>query len=166
MNGKELAVEQNGNTVRDALDLGEDVGGDEDRKLLRERADQSAHLDDLARVETIGRLVQHQQLRLSEQRLSDSHALPIAARELSYEQGPHALQGQALDHLIDGRRQRCTVEPANAAHEFEELGHPHVGVKRDVFRHVPQLAASLESLRYHVETGDCGGTRGRTQVPG
>ena len=38
------------------------------------------HLDDLVRVQSIGGLVQHHQLRPMDDRLSNAHPLPVAAR--------------------------------------------------------------------------------------
>ena len=42
---------------------------------------QAAQLDDLARVEAVGRLVEHQQLGLVQHGLGDGDALPVAARQ-------------------------------------------------------------------------------------
>jgi len=46
-----------------------------------ERPDQPAHFDDLARIEAVGRLVQHHDFRLVYQRLRQRCALAVAARQ-------------------------------------------------------------------------------------
>ena len=61
-----------------------------------ERADQLAHLDDLTRIEPVGRLVEHQQLRSTEQRLRDRHALTVAARELADQLVATVAEGRAV----------------------------------------------------------------------
>ena len=74
------AVEQDHHPVGNLLDLREHVRGDQHGLPAGKFADEVANGDDLSGVEPAGRLVEHQQLRLIQQRLGDRDALPIAAR--------------------------------------------------------------------------------------
>src|SRR5437016_1832545 len=65
------------------LDLTEDMRGHQDRVTAGERADQAARLDDLARVEPVGRLIEDQDLWVVHNRLGQRGALPIAARQVT-----------------------------------------------------------------------------------
>jgi hypothetical protein len=62
--------------VADAIDLAEEVAGDEDGDaLVGERAHQAAHLDDAGGVESVGRLVEDQQGWVGQQGGGDAEAL-------------------------------------------------------------------------------------------
>ena len=99
-------LEQNRHPVRHALDLAEDVGGDEDRALSRQRADVPAHLDDLARIEAVGGLVEDQQGRIPQQSLGDGDSLAVAAREPRDEVAPNVTEGQPFDCALHRLRRR------------------------------------------------------------
>ena len=103
--------------MRDALDLGEDVRGDEHRELLRQRAHELAQLDDLARVEPVRRLVEHEQPGLPEQRLRDRHALPVAARQAADRRVEHVREREPLHGRVDRALQRGALEAAHPSHE-------------------------------------------------
>src|SRR5919112_227374 len=65
--GEEAAVTDQGYPVAQLLDLGEEVAGEEDRQaVLVEAADERAHVAHPARVQPARRLVQDQDLRLSQ----------------------------------------------------------------------------------------------------
>jgi len=81
LDGEQPAVEQDGDAVGDLLDLAQDVRGQEHRAVLRQPSHQAAELDDLPRIEPVGRFVEHQQLGLVQHRLGQRHALPVAARQ-------------------------------------------------------------------------------------
>ena len=67
--------------VAGLADLGEDVARDEDGVLAAELPHELAHLDDLHRIEPRDRLVEHDELRLVDDRLSDADALLEAVRQ-------------------------------------------------------------------------------------
>ena len=81
VDGEQPPVEQDRDPIGDAFDLGKDVRGDKDRAVAGQGPQQAAQLDDLARVEAVGRLVEHQQLGLVQHGLGDRDALPVAARQ-------------------------------------------------------------------------------------
>lgn len=60
------------NAVADRLHLLEDVGGQDDRVVLAEPADQPADLDDLLGVKSHGRFVENDDLGVSDERLGDA----------------------------------------------------------------------------------------------
>ncbi|NJO22331.1 MAG: hypothetical protein HC868_04535 [Sphingomonadales bacterium] len=81
LDSQQAAVEQDSNPVGHSLDLGKDMRGHEHCALLREMADKGAQLDDLARVEAVRRLVQHEKRGLVQHGLGDRHTLPEAVRQ-------------------------------------------------------------------------------------
>ena len=89
--------------VGHALDL---AGGYARSRIVRRAArdaDQLAELDNLARIEAVGRLVEHQQIRVVQQGLGEQNALPVTA-------------GQPADDvrrdIVEGSRARA---PSSAA---------------------------------------------------
>src|SRR3954447_10599520 len=78
---EQLAAAHDGRMRADLLDLGEQVGRGEDRRTVAcEVADQMPDLACSLRVESVGRLVQHEQLPALHQRDRDRQPLPHAQR--------------------------------------------------------------------------------------
>ena len=148
------AVEQDHDARGDLLDLRQDVRGDQHGMRAGERADQIAHGDDLMRIEPAGRLVEHQHLRIAEERGRDRHTLAKAARQLAGRQAHDARKIEPLG----GRFHRLLLGGAahslDARHEMQELGHVHMVVERRIFRHVADGLAHGERIRHHVVAGD------------
>ena len=69
--------------------LREDVAGEQDRALPLETADQVSDLGHLLGVETDRRLVEDQDLGISEERLCEADALAVALGELSHQTARH-----------------------------------------------------------------------------
>src|SRR5687767_10822680 len=80
---EQRALTKHEQAITRLADLGEDVTRDQDRVVLLEVVDEVTHLDDLHRVETAGRLVEDEELRLVDNGLRDTDALPEAVRERS-----------------------------------------------------------------------------------
>ena len=78
---EQLALAEHEQPIAGLADLGQDVARDQDRVVLLEVVDEVAHLDDLHRVETAGRLVEDEELRLVDDRLRDADALAEAVRQ-------------------------------------------------------------------------------------
>ncbi len=161
---KQTAIEQDRGSVRHALDLGQDVRGDQHGAAFGQRADQPTQLDDLARVEPVGGLIEHQDLRTVQDRLRDGHALAVAARELGDQQLAHRTQDQAIARGIDRVAECGSVETAQPAHEGEKFGDTHLRVERNVLRHIAHAPARLQAVCDHVEAADAGAPRGGLQV--
>ena len=77
----EAAVAQDHRAVTHRVDLLHDVRRKDDRRVAREPTDQFAHVLRLRWIETVGRFVEHQKTRSMQDRLRDTDALPIAARQ-------------------------------------------------------------------------------------
>ena len=78
---QQAALVQDADAVGRALDLGEDVAGDEDRAaVLAVGVDRLAHLADPVRIEPADRLVEDQQVRLVDERADEAQFLAHAAR--------------------------------------------------------------------------------------
>ena len=75
--GHDLSFVDYDDPVADGLHFGKNVGGEDNGVPFSQRFDQIADLNDLLGVKTDGRLVQNQDLRISDQSLSQSHTLPI-----------------------------------------------------------------------------------------
>ena len=63
------------------LDVGDDMRGEQHDPVLREACEQIAKPHALLGIETNGRLIDDEELRIAEQRLGDCDALPVAAGE-------------------------------------------------------------------------------------
>jgi hypothetical protein len=88
--------------VAGLLDLGEQVAGDEHGgALVGQAAQQVADLDDPGRVQPVGRLVQHQQRRVGQQRGGDAEALLHAQRVGAVGVVGPVGQPDQLQHLLD-----------------------------------------------------------------
>ena len=76
--GHDPALGDDHHAVRDPLNLRQQVAGQQDRVSAREVADQLPHVPDLVGVQSRGRLVQHQDRRLVQQRRGQTHPLAVA----------------------------------------------------------------------------------------
>jgi hypothetical protein len=86
VHAEQSSREQDRHPVGHPLELAEDVGGDHDGARARQGPNLPAHLDDLARVEAVGGLVENQEVRIAQQGLGDSDALAVATRKLADEE--------------------------------------------------------------------------------
>jgi hypothetical protein len=79
--GDDAAVGDHGHAVADLLDLGHEVAGQDDGAALASELDhQRTHVAHAGRVEPVGRLVEHDQLGILEQRGRDAESLLHAER--------------------------------------------------------------------------------------
>ena len=108
---------------------------------LRQGPQQAAQLDDLARVEAVGRLVEHQQLGLVQHGLGDGDALPVAARQPADHDVADRPERQPLAGGVDARGAApARACPRSRPMKCEEFVDPHVAVERGVLRHVAERA--------------------------
>src|SRR6185437_1972707 len=114
--------------VAGLLDLGKEMGGDEDGPplLLDHRADHLPELLDAARVEAVGRLVEDQQLRVGQQAPRDAQALAHAHRVLR--DAVVAARGEA-DPRQRRRDPRRDLRAAGGRHHAQVLAPRQVHVK-------------------------------------
>ena len=126
-------------------------------------------LDDLFRIQAGRRLVENQHLRVVNQRLRQTHSLPVALRELP---------AVAVGHVVDARLLHDAVHTGGAirlghgvAHldprdEGQILAHGHFGIEGRRFRQVPRAALGLDGVREDVVARDDGFAVGRRHVAG
>ena len=134
--------------VADALELAEQVGGDQDRdaELAADPPDQVEHVVAAGGVETVGGLVEQHQLGVVDQRLRELdpllHAGGVAAhRPVALLVEPDVAQDVGRPLAGGGRRQ-----PRHPGHVDAELGGGHVGRQAVVLGHVADPLADRRAL--------------------
>ena len=117
-----LAADDDGHAIADHLDVGEDVGREEDGAALGVQLDdQVAHLLAADGIEPGHRFVEDDQLRIAHQRLRDPDPLQHALGELA--QGPAArvVEADARDQAIGAAASLRRRHVAQRADEIQEL---------------------------------------------
>ena len=90
--------------VRHLLDLRQDVAGDENRLTVRgKRAEEVAQPANSLRVEPVRGLVEHQQLRIAEQRARDAQPLPHPERVAAHAPPRGIRDPDELEQLVGAR---------------------------------------------------------------
>ena len=92
-----------------ARDFAQDVARHQDRDalLMGQFEQQLADLDDARRVQTVGRLVQDEQLRAVQEGFGQPQTLRVAQREHAGAPVGIGSQPQTFDHVADGLRRLC-----------------------------------------------------------
>jgi hypothetical protein len=139
--------------MRDLLHLAEDVGADQHRVGSGEVLDEPPRLDDLPRIEPVGRLVEDHDRGVVHQGLGDGHALPVAARQRPDGRRQRVGEARAGGGPGDGVGGGPRRDTAEAGHEGQELVHAHVGVERDGLGHVADLPAGFHGLGHRIVPG-------------
>ena len=150
----------------DRLDLFQDVGRDDDRLVAGHVVQQAAHLMLLVRIESVGRFVEDQHLRVEQDRLGQADPAAKALRQGLDRPVEDTLQPEALDRLADaslpvGRRQAVQV-----GDEAEQGLGRHIAVGRRALGQVAEAPLDLERLAADVEAADRGAAGGRWQIAG
>ena len=158
-----LPLVEHQEAIAGALDLGEDVRGEQDGVLAAQAPDELAHLHDLHRVETVDGLVQDQERRPVDDRLGDADPLLVAVREGADGLVRHVAEGRGLDDLGQPLLDLGLAHAAELAGEAQETIDPHLGVERWVVRQVADQLPDLVRLGLGVEAADGDATRGRQE---
>ena len=145
----------------DRLDLGHDVGREQDRVPVAQLADQGADLADLDRVEAGGRLVEDQDVGVVDHRLGQPDPLAKASREVAEDPVLDVRQPAPGDHLADRPPAPRAGHVLELGPEAQVLPDPHLGVERHVLGQVADLAADLQRLVQDVVPGQDGPAAGR-----
>src|SRR5439155_4704832 len=99
--GDATTAAQDRDAIAGVLDLREDVTRHEDgSSLVRQLSHQHPHLMDAGRIETVGRFVEDQQLRILEQRRSQRETLAHAERVLPYEIAGAVVESDESEHRV------------------------------------------------------------------
>ena len=163
----DAAVVDDHDLVTDLRNLGQDVRREHHRAIAgRHRLDQAADLVNLARVETDGRLVEHQHRRIVNQRLREADALSIALRELPANAMRHVLESAHVERMLERVFDLRARHSAQSRDETQIGIDAHIGIERRILRQVADLAARLERVFEDVETVDHDGARGRRHEAG
>ena len=109
----------------------------DDRVVARQLLDQATSLDDLLGVETGGRLVEDQHLGVVNQRLRQTHALPVALRQLAARTTSHVADPGSRHHLFDPRRALPRRDALDLGDEVQVFADRHVRVE---WRRLGQIA--------------------------
>ena len=100
--GDQLAAADHDQVVGGKRHLGHEVGGDEDGAALGGKSlEQVAHPVDAFRVEAVDGLVEHDRLRVAEERGRDAEPLAHAERELARSLPRDLVQADEVDHVGD-----------------------------------------------------------------
>ena len=139
--GDDLAAVDDDGARAGGLDFLQDVGGENDRLLLAHPLDQLADLVFLVRVQAVGGFVQDQHLRIVNDGLGETGAVPVAL-------------GERVDALVQHRFEESTSRPraappcflaspretAQLGGKVQEAVHRHVGVGGRVFGQIADQA--------------------------
>ena len=117
-------------------------------------------------IETGGRLVEDQDVRIVDDRLRQADALPVAFRQLRAQSVRHVGDSDARHHLPDSLAPPGGRHALDPRHEIQILFDRHVGIERRGFRQVAGPALGFDRLLEHVEPGDHGLAIGRRHVAG
>ena len=135
--------------------------GKDNRLLLAHAADDIAHLMLLVWVQAVGRLVQDQNIRVMDDRLRETSAVPIAFGKSIDALVQHRFQEAHLHGAIDGFLFLVAAQAAQFGAKIEEPIDRHVGIGRSIFRQVADEPFGRDRVVNHVESahqdGACGG---------
>ncbi len=140
----------NDDTAACHLNLGENVSGDKNGMALTKTLDEFSRLPDLIRIETVGGLIEDEQFRFVHKGIGETDALLIALRKSR----DHLFlnSGEAADvHRFTYRPGRCPPpEPLDAGPETQILFDSHIGIERDILRHITNAATDLDGILVDV----------------
>ena len=128
-----------------------------------EPAQQVPHLHGLHGIEADGRLVEHENGRIAEQRLRQADALSEAFRQLPGQTFRHRLQAAARDDRLDGPPCAPSVEPLHAGHEAQIAPHGEVRIQGHLLGQVADLAPRRHGALRDVDAAHPDTTAGRRE---
>ena len=134
--------------VADALDVGEDVGRDDDRRRAAEALDQREQVAPALRVERADRLVEDEQLGLVEHGLGDAEPLAHPAGVRPDPPFGGVAEAGPRERRRDPRPQAPTPDQAGqSADQLEQLAALHPAVEPRVLVEVADAAAGRRAGR-------------------
>ena len=135
--------------------------GKEDRLAhARELAEQCAELDAGARVEIARRLVEHEHLRIVQERASEHDSLLLPLGEGGDMDRSKRSDRSELQDPLDGSRPVLSVDPVRARVKMKILGYRDAFVDAVSVRHVADDATDSLGMGGHIVAGDARGARG------
>ena len=140
--------------VTDGLDLGKDVRAEDHRVGPSQLTDQVADLNDLERIQPHRGLIQDNDLRVSQQRLGNTHPLPVALGQSGDPAAPHLLYSSLLHDLLYLVLQLQTMQPFGLPHETQVLLRGFVHIQRRLLRKIANEPFGLIRLLKNVVSSD------------
>src|SRR5262249_6899474 len=137
--------------VADLRDFGQDVRRKHDRMLAGEAVDEPANLMNLARVESDGRFVEHQDRWIVNDGLRQAHALAITFGKLAADAMAHVGKPTNLEHALDRVVDFGTVQTAQFSDEAQVRFHAHIGVKWWALGQITDTPARRQRLAKDVQ---------------
>jgi hypothetical protein len=114
--------------------------------LFAHPPDQLPHLMFLIWIQAVGRFIQHQHLRIMNNRLRKTGPVPIALRQRLNTLMQHRLQKTGLHDPVHRLLLRLAPHPPQLRRKAKKTVHRHVGVSRRILRQISQATAWPESV--------------------
>jgi len=147
------------------LHFAKNVTGEQDRMPLGQSLDKFPDFTDLSRVETDGRLIQDQDIRLIHQGIRQSDALTVSLGEGADELIPDMSDAAEFQRILYLFRDAAGADSFQCGPIAEILVDAHLGIKGDVFREIADSGTCLERLAVDIESGDPHLTGIRREIP-
>ena len=144
---------QDRDAVADALDVGQDVGGEQDGGLAAQRGDQLQDVPAALGVEGAHRLVQDDDGRLVDERPGDPEPLAHAAGVRSGAAVGGLGEVHAGKRDVDGAGEGRSVQPVQPAEHRELLPAGHPAVRARVLLEVAEPAADAQRVHGDRDPG-------------
>ena len=116
------------------------MAGKNHRVLLAQLTDQGAHFNDLLRVQSDGRLVQNDHLRVTQHRLRKTDPLPIPFGKKLNQAVAHIRRARALHHRLNGFLPLSTRNALRFGNKAQVFLRRHIKVQRRDLRQIADAA--------------------------
>ncbi len=150
----------------DRLHLGQQVGRQHDGVILTQLAQHTERFLLLAGVKAVGRLIEDQQGRISDQSVGQTDALAEALRQRTEQGAAHALQPAAVDAVGDAPRPTVALDALNLGPVIEIFIDAHFAIERNTLRQVADAFADFQRVFHHVKSIHLDDAAGRRQIGG
>ena len=146
------------------LHLGENMGGEQDRVVAAEVADEVADEADLVRIKSDGGFIKDEEVRFVNHRVGQSHALPEALRESPDDFFSDLIEAAHLENIAHALGESAVRHALQSGSVAEKFTNAHIEVERNIFRQVADMLARLERLGKNIEARDAGPAGGGGQI--
>ena len=161
----DLTFINNHNPVTDRLNLRQNMRGQNNGMALTKGLDQIPNFDDLLRVEADGGLVQNQNLRITDQRLREADALPVALGKIFdnavFDVGDFNTRADILQMRFHG-----LLRLFELIAELQIRLHRHIQIQRRMLGKIADVLFGLDRIFQDVKTRNFRGAGGGRDVSG
>ena len=134
--------------------------------LLAQVLDELADRPDLVGIESVCWFVQNEQGRVVNESVGETHPLTVSFGKGLDHLATDIGQAAGFHHFPESLAEPASRKTSDRSPKTEILPDPHVGIERDVFRHVADLFANLEGFPENVFAGNPGCSRRGRQESG